>query len=100
MKENEINIDDYVYVVRKFGTLKDGFDVQIIRYKVQYKGKSKFIPYGFQDMSDRYKEIEYDRCFKTLEEAKQVVYLMLNNSIEFIEQYNGQYCDVKFKEEK
>lgn len=97
MKENEINIDDEVYVVRKFGTIKTGFDVQIIKYKVQYKGKSKFVPYGFQDMPYSYQEISYDQCSKTLEEAKQVVYLMLSDSIEFIEQYNGQYYDVKFK---
>ena len=97
MKDNEIKIDDEVYVVRKFGTIKTGFDVQIIKYKVQYKGKSKFIPYGFQDMLARYQEISYDICSKTLEEAKQVVYLMLGDSIEFIEQYNGNYYDVKFK---
>lgn len=98
MKENEVNINDHVYIVRKFGTIRSGFDIQIIRYKVQYKGLYKFIPYGFQDMSDKYQEIEYDRCFKTLEEAKQVVYLMINNSIEFVERYNGEYYDVKFKE--
>ena len=97
MKEKEINIDDYVYVVRKFGTFRSGFDIQIIRYKVQYKGLNKFIPYGFQDMSDKYKEIPYDICSKTLEEAKQVIYLMVGNSIDFVECYNGQYYDVKFK---
>ena len=98
MKENEIKIDDEVYVVRKFGASRNGFDVQIIKYKVQYKGKLKFVPYGFQDMSDRYQEIPYDSCSKTLKEAKQVVYLMLGDSIEFIEQYNGRYYDVKFKQ--
>ena len=99
MKENEINIDDYVYVVRKFGDYWKYSDIQIIKYKVQYKGKLKFIPYGFQDMSAKYREILYDICSKTLEEAKQVVYLMVGNSIEFAEQNNGQYYDVKFKEE-
>lgn len=97
MKENEIKINDRVYVVRKFGNLKDGFDVQIIKYKVQYKGKTAFIPYGFQQLSENCQEIPYDICSKTLEEAKQVVYLLLGDSIEFIERYSGRYYDVEVK---
>jgi len=98
VKENEININDEVYVVRKFGTLKDGFDVQIIKYKVKYKGKTAFVPYGFQSMLEKYQEIDYDICSKTLEEAQQCVKLMLNNAIGFVEKYNGSYYDVVFRE--
>jgi len=97
MKENEIKLNDKVYVVRKFGTTKSGFDVQIIKYEVKYKGKTAFIPYGFQQLSERYQEIPYSMCSKTLEEAKQIVHLMLGDSIEFVERYNGNYYDVKFK---
>ena len=53
MKNNEIKIDDEVYVIRQFGTFRDGFDVQIDKYKVQYKGKTKFVPYGFQCMLEK-----------------------------------------------
>ena len=34
---------------------------------------------------------------RTRKEAEQVVYLMVGNSIDFVERYNGAYYDVDFK---
>jgi len=98
MTENEIEIDDIVYAVKKFGTIKSGFDIQIIKYRVQYKGTCAFIPYGFHNLDERCQEIEYDECCKTLDEAKEIVKIILGDSVDFIERYHGAYYDVETRD--
>ena len=97
MTENEVKIDDLVYVVKKFGTIKSGFDIQIIRYRVGYKGTYAFIPYDFRNLSSSHQEIKYDVCCKTLDEAKEIAKLMIGDAIEFVERCDGAYYDVYFK---
>ena len=96
MKENEIKINDEVYVVRKFGDHRHGFEFQIDKCKVQYKGTEAFIPYGFHELRESYQEIEYCNCSKTLKGAKEMVKALFPNeqSIKFISRYNGIYYDV------
>ena len=95
MKENEIKINDEVYVVRKFGSYKHGFEFQIDKYKVQYKGTDAFIPYGFYELMELYQEIPYEMSFKTLREAKEIVKSYFpDKGIKFISRYNGVYYDV------
>lgn len=102
MKENEVKINDEVYVVRRFGSYKHGFEFQIDKCKVQYKGLAYFIPYGFHGLMEQYQEISYEMSFKTLTEAKEIVksYYPDNKSIKFIKQYNGAYYDVEIEDEK
>ena len=100
MRENEVKINDEVYVVRRFGSYKHGFEFQIDKCKVQYKGTVCFIPYGFHGLMEQYQEISYEMSFKTLKEAQEVVksYYPGDKSIKFIKQYNGAYYDVKVED--
>lgn len=106
MKENEVKINDEVYVVRKFGDRKHGFDFQIDKCKVQYKGTEAFIPYGFHELRESYQEIDYYNCTKTLKEAKEIVRSLVKvhypetTSIKFISRYGGIYYDVVVDEKE
>lgn len=97
MKENEVKINDEVYVVRRFGSYKHGFEFQIDKYKVQYKGTAYFIPYGFHELMEQYQEVPYEMSFKTLKEAEEIVksYYLDDKPIKFIKRYNGAYYDVE-----
>lgn len=96
MEEKDVKINDEVYVVRKFGDRKHGFEFQIDKCKVQYKGTEAFIPYGFHELRESYQEIEYHNCSKTLKGAKEMVKALLpdKQNIKFISRYNGIYYDV------
>lgn len=96
MKENEVKINDEVYVVRKFGDRRHGYEFQIDKCKVQYKGTEAFIPYGFHELRESYQEIPYYNCSKTLKGAKEMVKSLfpIEQNIKFISRYNGVYYDV------
>lgn len=95
LNARNIKIGDKVFCIRKFGDYRTGYDIQIIRYRVKYKGIDKFIPEGFMDLKKCYQEISYSDCYKSLDEAKEVITKQFSNyDVVFKEQYQGSYYDV------
>ena len=73
LTEKEVKLGDVVYSIIKCGTYRDGFEMQIVKYTVAYKGAKAFVPDDFQTLHDRYQVVPYDNCYSTLEEAQQAV---------------------------
>ena len=86
MKENKVKIGDTVYVLIGLSS----YDLQIVKYKVKYKGTDKFIPEGFQNLRERFQEIPYDNCYESLEAVKKAIPV----DVFIVEHSSGDYYDV------
>ena len=96
MDAKNVKIGDKVFVIRRFGSIDTGFDTQIMSYEVKYMGEHNFVPSNFNSLKERYREIPYCLCYKTMEAAKRVI-RELNTNVTFVE-HNDEYCDVIFDE--
>ena len=101
MDAQDIKIGTEVWIIRKYGNNKTGFDMQIVKEEVGYKGKYAFIPYYFHNLDENYQVIPYDICYKDLEEAKRNAIKMCEKYYDVIEikpQYGGRYYDLVLKD--
>ena len=88
-------IGDKVFCIRKFGNYEKGYDMQIVKYVVKYKGTNRFIPECFMNLQERYQEVSYDECYKSIDEAKRVLIEQFPDyDVVFEERYQGSYYDV------
>ena len=101
MNKNDIKIGDIVYVIRKYGSYRDGFEIQIIKYEAKWLGEETFIPANFEQLSESYQTINYDCAFKTLDEAKKAVETIFSSkyNISFKDKKDS-YCDVTLEEKE
>ena len=83
MKQTEIQIGDKLWTILKIGTIKSGYDVQILRYKVGWKGTHSFIPTSFEHLTRQV--INYQDCYKSLREVKKIVKSYFDGPVTFEE---------------
>lgn len=84
MRKEDFNIGTRVWVIKQYGTIKTGCDVQILDYTVGFLGEDSFICKDYRNT--RSPEIFFYECFPTVEdaiEAAKVIYSKHFKSITF-----------------
>lgn len=95
-KEPTFEVDKNVYKICYFGTPKTGYDIQIIEYRIQYLGKDKFLPYGFEHMTKP--ELDFYSCYSSFEAAMEECKRRHGDDVEFKFDAAKTFCTVYVKE--
>jgi len=91
-KEPKFEVDKNVYKICYFGTPKTGYDIQIIEYRIKYLGKNKFLPYGFEHMTNP--ELDFYSCYGSFEAAMEEVKRRHGETVEFNFNIAKTFCTV------
>lgn len=92
MDKKDIKVGQKVYVVKKYGTIKDGFEMQILDYEVGWIGEDSILVKHYWDY--REPEIKFYDLYSTLEEAMNGVKnirFFKDKKVEFKKIYGSSY---------
>lgn len=71
MDKKDIKIGQKVWVIKMYGTIEDGFDMQILDYEVGWIGKNSIIIKHYKEHNEP--ELDFWELYPTLEEAMETI---------------------------
>ena len=71
MNKEDIKIGQEVFVIKTFGSIKDGFDMQILDYEVGWVGEDSIIVKYYREFKNP--EIKFYELHNSLEECFEIV---------------------------